>query len=928
MKSHIKGAAELLEHRCHFVVFTFGLKYTKNVQGIWKKKLSSVPKDWEKFTLETPVETRVKNTKSHNALAIVTGKHSHLFVLDIDDITQWEHYLSDVKQEEPITVTQQTGSGGRHLFFKYTDNLKDIKSSSRMILHNGKSLDIDVRTTGGMIICAPTQCEVDNSIREYKWLPGKSPFDLPLAEVPDWLVDALCGTNKLTKPKTSTPVKDQVKLQSDGLLSALGSFLFDQYGILQTKEAVKYYPESEYYTIQTSSKLCPFVKREHSSNHQYCVIKKDGTIVRKCHSKSEECKDQEYKPVKVPPALFELIEKECKGDTVSSELIELACQEGSGHVMEVHGRSTALVPNIDRKLIGELSKLICMECGKTNLQVILGAEGSQVSCHECGALHPKRAMPYDLSKNFNLQKYMNVVFNIQTNHINNYYGSSDELTIGWNQFVDDPIKVHLDQITNVILLKAMSGTHSRIADLFSHLYKEKLVHCEDVAKPWYLFDYGWKNVDDSAVKQLLRSDDFLEYFVKVQKAIKENASITNSEAKVKQISSVLTKLETDGFQSSVLHQCESMLKKTKFLQKLNKDRSVLGFDNGLYDLTEGIFRPYSTDDLVTLSVGYDYDEMLMYHDENAIQEINRFMFSVFPDPETCKYVIKFLASCLAGYTDDQLFHFGFGSGSNGKGVLIKLVMDTLGDYAGTLAASFLTGTTPDADSPTPALTNIVGKRFVAISETVEGAKINEQLFKSMCGQDKLIYRPMRQEAREFEPDFKLFMVCNDLPEFKSDFAMQRRVRVIPFKSSFKDTPDKSKGEKKIDKSLNNKVNGWKYAFMGLLLQGYHLYLEEALVPSNDIREATGLYHNENNKCAMFLIQTCVKKPGSSILVTDLADRFKLWLEKNYDNQSTLSGPVKRQNKLTATLATEPWLITKKQEASLQNRWCFTDIAYV
>jgi P4 family phage/plasmid primase-like protien len=192
----------------------------------------------------------------------------------------------------------------------------------------------------------------------------------------------------------------------------------------------------------------------------------------------------------------------------------------------------------------------------------------------------------------------------------------------------------------------------------------------------------------------------------------------------------------------------------------------------------------------------------MFHDEDTIQEINKFMFSVFPDHETCKYVIKFLAICLTGYADDQLFHFGYGSGSNGKGILIKLMLETLGIYGGTLAASFLTGRTPDADAPTPALTNIVNKRFVAISETVEGAKINEQLFKSMCGQDKLVYRPMRQEAIEFEPDFKLFMVCNDLPEFKgSDYAMKRRIRVIPFKSLFKDKPDASKEEKQLDKTL-------------------------------------------------------------------------------------------------------------------------------
>ena len=305
---------------------------------------------------------------------------------------------------------------------------------------------------------------------------------------------------------------------------------------------------------------------------------------------------------------------------------------------------------------------------------------------------------------------------------------------------------------------------------------------------------------------------------------------------------------------------------------------------------------------MTLSVGYAYDPVLMYQDEDIIQEINRFMFSVFPDQDTCKYVIKFLASCLTGYTDDQLFHFGFGTGSNGKGVLIKLMLETLGQYGGTLAAVFFTGKTPDADAPTPTLTNIVNKRFVAISETVEGGKINEQLFKSMCGQDKLIYRPMRQEAREFEPDFKLFMVCNDLPEFKgSDYAMKRRIRVIPFVTSFKDKSDLEKGERALDKTLNGKVRSWRQAFMGLLLQGYKLYLEEGLVASHEIKEATRKYEEENNTYAIFLAEKCVKKVDADIQVSELGRAYMDWSRSRFGEQSI---KFKNENKYTPKLTKE------------------------
>lgn len=905
-ESEIKKAADALECK-NFVVFTFGLRYKKNGKGIWKKQLTGLQKDWEKFTQETPQTTRIKN--AHNALGIVTGESSNLFVVDIDNLQQWQEYLEDIGEKEPETVTEQTGSGGRHLLFKYTDEVKGIMSSTKMIEHKGKILDIDVRTSGGMIICAPTRCEVEDEVYEYKWLPGKSPFEKKLAEVPEWLITALSGKGHCSQTKGTSSKKVKAKpQQSEGSREALESFLFDQYGILATMEPIKYYPESEYYIVQSSSKLCPFVKREHSSNHQYCVIKKDGIMVRKCHSKGSECKDKEYKPVKVPPALFELIEKECKGDLVSPELIKLACQEGSGHVMDVIDEETSLIPHVDKTLIGQLSNWSCAKCKGTRMQVKLGPEGSRLECLECGAFYPKnQPLLYNLEKYLNLQKYMNVVFNINnTNHItNNYYGSEStgELTIGWNHFVDDPITVFNDITLNKLLLKAMSGTHSRIADLFVTIHQKQLVYCpENSIKPWYQFELGWKNVEVAKVKQLLRSDSFLELFVKVQNDIKQKPTIVNAEAKAKQISQILMKLETDGYQTSVLHQSESQLTPKEFFNNLDKDRSLLGFNNGVYDLQKGEFRTYRESDLVTLSVGYDYDEALMYHDKETIQEINRFIFSVFPDEETCRYVIKFMASCLAGYTDDQLFHFGYGTGSNGKGILIKLMLETLGQYGGTLSASFLTGKTPDADAPTPALTNIVNKRFVAISETVEGAKINEQLFKSMCGQDKLVYRPMRQEAREFEPDFKLFMVCNDLPEFKgSDYAMKRRIRVIPFKSSFKENPDKNKGEKTIDKTLNGRVRTWRHAFMGLLLQGYQLYVTEGLVPSEDIKDATKKYEEENNTYALFLEECCMKQGGSSIQVSELGRRYMEWSISRYGKDSI---KYKQENKYTPKLTEE------------------------
>ncbi len=58
---------------------------------------------------------------------------------------------------------------------------------------------------------------------------------------------------------------------------------------------------------------------------------------------------------------------------------------------------------------------------------------------------------------------------------------------------------------------------------------------------------------------------------------------------------------------------------------------------------------------------------------------------------------------MAGSTAEQIFVFGHGTGSNGKGVLIHVMVAVLEGYTGRMEATFVCGSMPDPDSPTPTL---------------------------------------------------------------------------------------------------------------------------------------------------------------------------------------------------------------------------------
>lgn len=875
------------------------------------KKVIIPPKSWQKFTA-----SNTHFDPSANGLAIKTGKDSMLFVLDSDNTVQLENFLKTKGFYLPPTVVSITGSGGRHYFFKWSEALKSIKSSSKVLSLNGQKLDVDIRSYGGMIITPPSSytkssTSSSSSLAEYSWLPGHAPGEIEIAECPEWLINELKSKTKSIRKKQNTP-SDTSELnpntpeinQTFPVFKSLQDYVLKRLRILPAKlDKIIYYPESETFNVQTTEKLCVFAAREHTSNHQYLVISKTGRMVQRCHSDKLTCSgkenDEDFLPEDIVKELHSLINL---SEPISKEILELAKTDAKALVNDyfIGNDNMHMVVHDDKSIGGVLKsvygKTVCPFCNVGKILSSTSSNGIVFKCDnaQCTFKLPagnKLALSYNSQEYPNLHQYMQIVFNIGSINItnNNYSVAGKDANISWNEFVDDHIQIVDDEPLNFAIIASLSGTHSRLADLLYHMNKSTVVHCSG-SKKWYVFEqHIWKNVDDVYIRRLLKSPEITNLLIKAKHTYQTASSVSQKEAKIKQIQRVITQLENTGFQNSVIQQFEEPCHKgtEEFLDLLDKKRHLLGFTNGIYDLNTGEFRKGSPEDKVTMTVGYDYDPIKM-NDENLIKEFNSFFFKVFPDVDVAKYVIKFLGSCLAGYTKDQIFSFGFGTGSNGKGILINLMALVLGGFAAKIDASFLCGGMPESDKPTPTLTRLVGKRFVYISEVVESAKLNEQLFKALCGEEKMPYRPMYGEQREFMPDFKMFMVCNSLPNFNgSDYAMKRRIRVIPFESTFVDASESSSSSKYEyvkDPSLNEKLDSWKHAVMGLLIQAYQLYKEEGLssVPER-MKSITQTYFNDNDIYTDFVKQVIVfgdpALPEFKTLTRTVYNKFAAFAEK-------------------------------------------------
>jgi hypothetical protein len=131
----------------NLICFSIDIKQKQNKNGEYKKDIK-YPTNWENIKLQD----NQFNTK-HNGLALLTGKVNNIIVVDIDNLEHWEEFLEKNNSEEPNTVKAISGSGGIHLYFKYSGDLDDIKSTSKCF---DPDYDIDIRTNGGNIIAPPT----------------------------------------------------------------------------------------------------------------------------------------------------------------------------------------------------------------------------------------------------------------------------------------------------------------------------------------------------------------------------------------------------------------------------------------------------------------------------------------------------------------------------------------------------------------------------------------------------------------------------------------------------------------------------------------------------------------------------------------------------------------------------------------------------
>jgi putative DNA primase/helicase len=320
------------------------------------------------------------------------------------------------------------------------------------------------------------------------------------------------------------------------------------------------------------------------------------------------------------------------------------------------------------------------------------------------------------------------------------------------------------------------------------------------------------------------------------------------------------------------------------LERLNGKTDIIGFDNGVYDLKEKIFRKATIEDCVSWSVGYDYvDESEC--DPDTLAYLENFVFSLFENRDTGSYFLKHIGSFLFGGNKEELIHFWVGNGRNGKGTVDDLLRQTLGPYYQVLDDSFFTTSKKNQDEASPAMMALKNVRLTMTTEPEGTTSYLSSKFKRLCGNDPIHCRSLYSNAMQtFVPTFKPVIQTNHLPQFTDvDIGLLQRIRVINFCYTFVKPTEyqpENKNHKLIDINLKTNLRKMKGEFMTLLIKWYHIYTIESLdYPSKDIIEFTSKYRADIDSVQTFVNTATRACPGESISIIDLLYGYNGWYKE-------------------------------------------------
>jgi putative DNA primase/helicase len=266
------------------------------------------------------------------------------------------------------------------------------------------------------------------------------------------------------------------------------------------------------------------------------------------------------------------------------------------------------------------------------------------------------------------------------------------------------------------------------------------------------------------------------------------------------------------------------------------DPWLLNTPTGTVDLRTGQARPHDRRDLIT--------KMTAVGPGGSCPKWLAFLDRIFNgDQNLIAYIQRVLGYSLTGSVQEHALFFCYGTGGNGKGVLVGTWQKILGDYSVVAPMETFTATKNERHP-----TELAMLRGAATAqETEDGHHWAESKIKALTGGDPVSARFMRQDFFTYQPTFKLIVAGNHRPSLRNvDEAIRRRFNLIPFVVTI--PPDER------DPNLAEKLKEEWPGMLAWAIEGCLEWQRTGLAPPTAVVDATESYLTEEDAVGRFLAE--------------------------------------------------------------------------
>jgi hypothetical protein len=190
-----------------------------------------------------------------------------------------------------------------------------------------------------------------------------------------------------------------------------------------------------------------------------------------------------------------------------------------------------------------------------------------------------------------------------------------------------------------------SCTHYDIATMMYDLYGNDFRY--DIKNEvWYCFKKHkwWPNHKGADLRDRISTDIVERITAEGNKIMANQSNLLDGKnnqkeytEKLKRMYKIISDLKSFTFCSNVMNQCCLTFRDEKFEEKLDQNKYLIAFNNGIYDLKANVFRAGRPEDYISKSMSIDYVEY--NYNSKEVREVEIFLEKIFPDRSLRNYFI-------------------------------------------------------------------------------------------------------------------------------------------------------------------------------------------------------------------------------------------------------------------------------------------------